>query len=94
MIRLAIFMTGALMLVGCAGFNPQSGMSYKEWEASAGLAFRGRPELVGMKGNVNVYKLPLPQNNNTFYWFEDGRLTQVTQGELPQIRLQIENINR
>jgi hypothetical protein len=86
-------MAGALMLIGCAGFNPQSGMSYDEWKNSAGLSFRGVPELVGMKDNITVYKLPLPQNNNTFYWFKDGRLIQVTQGELPQIRLQIENIN-
>lgn len=86
-----------LCLTGCANlnFNPRPGVSYEDWKRDAALAVRGMPELVGMKGSTTVYYLPASQNNkNTFYWFDNGRLAQVTQGELPQVRVQIENINR
>jgi hypothetical protein len=85
----------AAFLSGCAGlFNPQPGMSLDDWKRNAGLSGHGVPELVGLKGSISVYHLKVNADQNIFYWFENGRLTQVTQGELPQIRLQIENINR
>jgi|SRR6516225_1223861 hypothetical protein len=87
----------AVCLSNCASmttFNPQSGMSFKDWERSAALSFRGRPELVGLKGTTSVYYLPTSNEHNTFYWFENGYLSQVTQGQLPQIRYQIETLNR
>ena len=87
----------ALSLSGCASmisFNPQPGMSFDEWKSTAARSFRGVPELVAMKGNVAVYNLPNSKQTNTFYWFEDGHLTQVVQGQLPQIRYQVETINR
>lgn len=83
----------ALWVAGCA-FNPQPGMTFDQWKTSAGGAFKGAPELIGMKGSVSVYRFPASGNQNTFYWFDNGRLYQVTQGELPQIRYQIEMIRR
>jgi hypothetical protein len=84
----------ALCASGCASYNPQPGMSFDAWKRSAGLSGKGVPQLVGLKGNVSVYRLPGLTDQNIFYWFENGQLTQVTQGELPQIWVQIENINR
>jgi hypothetical protein len=75
-------------------FNPQPGESFDDWKRQAAHSMRGLPELVGMNGNVSVYYLPTSDTPNTFYWFENGRLTQITQGQLPQIRFQIETINR
>jgi hypothetical protein len=73
-------------------------MSFDEWKTTAARSLRGLPEIVGMRGNIAVYYLlyylPHSTEKNTFYWFENGRLTQVTQGQLPQIRYQIETINR
>jgi len=76
-----------LFLNGCASaisFNPQAGMSFDEWKTTAARSLRGLPELVGMRGNIAVYYLPHSTEKNTFYWFENGRLTQVTQGQLPK----------
>jgi hypothetical protein len=84
----------ALWVAGCATYNPQSGMTFEEWKISAARTFQGGPELVGMKGSVSVYRLTGMTNQNTFYWFDNGRLYQVTQGELPQVRYQIEMIRR
>jgi hypothetical protein len=86
-----------LFLNGCASvvsFNPQAGVSFDDWKRTAARSFRGLPELVAMKGNIAVYYLPNSNEKNTFYWFENGTLTQVTQGQLPQIRYQVETINR
>jgi hypothetical protein len=90
-ILIALFLTNCASMVS---FNPQPGMSFDEWKNSAARSFRGLPELVGLKGKTSVYYLPASKNKNVFYWFENGYLTQVTQGELPQIRYQIETINR
>jgi hypothetical protein len=65
----------ALFLTGCASFNPQPGMSFDDWKLSAGLS--GTPELVGLKGGISVYHL---KGEDIYYWFENGRLTKVTQG--------------
>lgn len=87
----------ALLLASCVAamnFNPQGGTTFEEFKHNAGAAGKGFPELVGLKGNTSVYRLTGLTDHNTFYWFENGRLSQVTQGELPQVRLQIETINR
>jgi hypothetical protein len=97
MCKAGMMALSVLTLVGCAGmitFNPKPGMSFEDWKRDAARSFRGIPELVGLKGNTSVYYLPASNNKNVFYWFENGQLSQVTQGQLPQVRLQIENINR
>src|SRR5262249_45913449 len=81
-------------VAGCATLNPQPGMSFEEWKRMAAKSGSGGPELIGMKGTVSVYRLNGMTNHNTFYWFDKGQLYQVTQGELPQIRYQIEMIQR
>ncbi len=56
-------------------------------------SFNGSPELIQMKGNIAVYRVP-HKNRNTFYWFENDRLIRIDQGDLPHIRYQIELINK
>ena len=67
----------ALFLTSCASFNPRPGMSFDDWKLSAGLSGKGVPELVGLKGGISVYHLT---DQDIYYWFENGRLTQVTRG--------------
>jgi len=65
-------------------------MSYQDWrhqwEYSSNWAV---PRLVGAKGSIQVYDL-----GGTFYYFDNGYLSQIDQGQMAQRRLQIEVINR
>lgn len=83
-----------LSVAACATFAPQQGMSFADFAHMTAKSFNGAPNMVQMTGEITAYNLPTSSDPNVFYWFERGRLTRVTQGQLPQIRYQIEQINR
>ena len=86
----------SLLLTGCVQFAPRPGMHYTEFQRSAVESFprKGIPELIGMNGEVLVYRLIGSTDPNIYYWFRNDTLFKVTQGELPQLRYQLEIINR
>ena len=92
--KTAVALILSVFVVACASFEPQNGMSYPEFQKMAAASGNGGTEIVGMKGNVSVYRLTGMTDHDIFYWFENGRLTKIERGELPQIRYQIELLKR
>lgn len=81
------------VLFGCASFQPRHGMSYAEFKRMTARSFNGHPVIVGMNGTTSVYYVS-GSDRNIFYWFESDSLTRIEQGQLPQIRYQIEHIEK
>jgi hypothetical protein len=79
----------AAALYGCASFDPYDGMAFDDFKHQAGLAGKGGAELVGSKGNTDVYYLNGATDHEVFYWFDDGILRKVTTGTMEQTRHQI-----
>jgi hypothetical protein len=68
----------ATVVVGCATFEPQMGMSYQKWRSEwATSSTMAVPELVAAQGNTRIYKI-----KDTFYYFTNDRLTEIDQGQL------------
>lgn len=93
MLKKALFLAVVIAcMFGCASFQPRSGMTYGEFNHMSRKSFNGRPLIVGMNGTIYVYYLR--GDKNLFYWFENDKLTRIEQGQLPQIRCQIEHIQK
>ena len=85
----------SLLLTGCVEFAPRPGMHYTEFKRTAFESLpRKHSQLIGMNGEVLVYRLLGSTDPDIYYWFRNDTLFKVTQGELPQLRYQLEIINR
>ena len=82
----------AIPLCGCASFDPYDGMAFDDFSHQAGLAGKGGAQLVGSKGNTDVYYLNGATDHNVFYWFDDGILRKVTTGTMDQTKYQIKTM--
>ena len=89
----AILLTALTLSLGaCASFDPYDGMALQDFKHEAGLAGKGGAQLVGAKGNTEVYALNGLAAHDTFYWFDDGVLRKVTQGSLDQTKRKINTL--
>ena len=89
----AILMTVLTLSLGaCASFDPYDGMALQDFKHQAGIAGKGGAQLVGTKGNTEVYALNGLADHDTFYWFDDGVLRKVTQGSLDQTKKRIQGM--
>jgi hypothetical protein len=91
-LRTAHFLLITLALSGCASFDPYDGMGLDDFKHQAGLAGKGGAELVGSKGNTDVYYLNGATDHNVFYWFDDDVLRKVTTGTADQAKHQIKTM--
>lgn len=81
---LAVVFAG-LVLMGCQSMMaPQIGLTKTQWMRRTLVA-----DLVSAQGNVEVYR-----SGNTFYYFKDGKLDSIDQGQLMQQRYQVEVIHK
>ena len=85
-------LTAALLIAGCASFDPYNGMGFEEFRHESGLAGKGGPELIGRNGTTTVYYLNGATDHDVFYWFEEGTLRKVTHSTLPQAKHQLKTM--
>lgn len=73
----------ALLLTGCA-FAPELGTSEQEFRSKAVWYSAEDYRFVAAQGDTRVYQL-----NGVFYYFVNGALDRVDQGQLYQERLEV-----
>lgn len=74
-----------IFCVGCQSvFAPKIGMAEKQWLRRTLIG-----DLAYQDANWRVWK-----SGNTFYYFRDGKLDHVDQGQLMQQRFQVEVIHK
>jgi hypothetical protein len=90
----AILMTAVTLGLGAcaASFDPYDGMAFDDFKHGAGLAGKGGAQLLGSKGNTQVYFLNGVADHNVFYWFDDGVLRKVTTGSVEQTRVALNKL--
>jgi hypothetical protein len=88
-LKTPLVLLATLALCACASFDPFDGMALQDFKHQAGLAGKGGAELVGSKGNTDVYYLNGATDHDVFYWFDDGILRKVTTGSIEQTKHQI-----
>ena len=89
----AILMTVLTLSLGaCASFDPYDGMAFDDFKHGAGLAGKGGAQLLGAKGNTEVYYLNGATDHNVFYWFDDGVLRKVTTGSIENARVALKTM--
>lgn len=87
------FITSIALLVvvtvyGCGSWRPHIGMSFEEWDKQCLKRTWSHGALVGAEGNLEVFYCDhMP---NVFYYFEDGILVKVDQGEHYKQRIEVE----
>ena len=80
-----VVLSVSLALVGCQSMMaPQIGMTKTQWFHRTLVA-----DLVSAEGNEEVYR-----SGDTFYYFKDGKLDRIDQGQSRQQRYQVEVIHR
>lgn len=83
--RFFIIVLICVFCLGCQSvFAPRIGMTKNQWMHRTLVG-----DLVTAQDNWEVWK-----SGNTFYYFKDGKLDRIDQGQLMQQRFQIEVINK
>jgi hypothetical protein len=81
----------SLLLVGltsCSTWNPNLGMTTSDFDSmcfKSGLSYKS--SIVQAEGNKEVR---VCGGSRSFYYFDNGKLIRIDQGQLPQQRLNIE----
>lgn len=77
-----------LLLVGCAVWKPSLGMSVAEFDSmcfKSGVSYQS--QVVQAQDN---YEIRVCGGVTNFYYFVNGKLVRIDQGQLPKQRYQIE----
>lgn len=72
-----------LLLTGCT-FAPDIGITEQEFRNQFRFSATDDLRFVGAQDNVRVF-----ETNDVFYYFVDGRLDRVDQGQLYQQRIEV-----
>ncbi|MEY2167786.1 MULTISPECIES: hypothetical protein [unclassified Rhodanobacter] len=77
-----------LLLAACTTFRPRLGMSYNEWRDNWARSFNNwtPPRMVAAQGDEEVWTF----GDGVYYYFVDGSLVKMDQGQLMQQRIQVE----